>query len=231
MLRFIPHYARIGPKRDQGVLKKAEDTIAVVMTSEPDVPSVTELLIANGKGDPQAFDRLLPLIYDELKRLAGSHLRREGRSHTLQSTALVHEAYLRLVNQREAKWQNRAHFFAIASQLIRRILVDYARKENAKKRGAGAAKISLDVASDLASSPSGLDVALLNDCLERLEKMDPQQGRVVELRFFGGLSVEETAEAMRISTATVKRDWALAKAWLMRELRTTPGAEKKDSHI
>ena len=201
---------------------------AVAMSSDANPPSVTELLIANGQGDRQAFDRLLPLIYNELKRLAGSHLRREGRSHTLQSTALVHETYLRLVNQREAKWQNRAHFFAIASQLIRRILVDYARKETAKKRGAGAEKISLEVASDLSATPSGLDVALLNDCLERLEKMDPQQGRVVELRFFGGLSVEETAEAMRISTATVKREWALAKAWLMRELRAST-AEKKDT--
>lgn len=181
--------------------------------------SVTELLIANGRGDKQAFDRLLPLIYDELRRLASSHLRREGMGHTLQSTALVHEAYIRLVDQREAKWQNRAHFFAIASQLIRRILVDYARKSNAKKRGAGVAPLSLEVAPEIARGPAGVDIALLDDCLSRLERMDPQQGRVVELRYFGGLSVEEAAEALHVSPATVKREWAMAKAWLMRELR------------
>lgn len=191
------------------------------MASEPE--SVTALLLANGRGDRQALDRLLPLIYDELKRLASIHLRREGSGHTLQSTALVHEAYLRLVDQREAKWQNRAHFFAIASQLIRRILVDYARKANAKRRGAGVAQVSLEVAPEIAATPAALDVALLDDCLARLERLDPQQGRVVELRYFGGLSVEEAAEALRISPATVKREWAMAKAWLMRELRSERG--------
>jgi RNA polymerase sigma factor (TIGR02999 family) len=190
------------------------------MESSSESRNLTALLIESGRGDQKALDALMPLIYDELRRLASSHLRREGPGHTLQSTALVNEAYLRLVNQREAKWQNRAHFFAIASQLIRRILVDYARKSHAQKRGAGVAAVSLDVAPDLAATPSGVDVALLNDLLQHLEKLDPQQGKIVELRFFGGLSVEETAEALRISPATVKRDWAMAKAWLMRELQS-----------
>jgi RNA polymerase sigma factor (TIGR02999 family) len=190
------------------------------MESSSGSRNLTALLIESGRGDQKALDALMPLIYDELRRLASSHLRREGPGHTLQSTALVNEAYLRLVNQREAKWQNRAHFFAIASQLIRRILVDYARKSHAQKRGAGVAAVSLDVAPALAATPSGVDVALLNDLLQHLEKLDPQQGKIVELRFFGGLSIEETAEALRISPATVKRDWAMAKAWLMRELQS-----------
>ena len=182
--------------------------------------SVTELLVASGRGDQRALDRLLPLVYDELRRLASSHLRREGSNHTLQGTALVHEAYLRLIHQREAKWQNRAHFFAVASHLIRRILIDYARKTNAKKRGAGAANVSLEGAPEIGTSNSQVDLVLLNDCLERLEKIDPQQGRVVELRYFGGLSVEETAEVLNISTTSVKREWVMAKAWLARQLRS-----------
>lgn len=159
----------------------------------------------------------MPLIYDELRRLASSHLRREGAGHTLQSTALVHEAYLRLVNQREAKWQNRAHFFALASRMIRRILVDHVRKQQTGKRGGGAVRLSLEETPELGAR-TDINLSHLDEALRRLEQMDPQQGRVVELRYFGGLTIEETAEAIGVSTATVKRDWLVAKAWLMREL-------------
>jgi RNA polymerase sigma factor (TIGR02999 family) len=192
------------------------------MSSEPS--ELTELLKASSAGDQRAFEQLLPLVYNELRRLASSHLSREKPGHTLQSTALVHEAYLKLINQREAKWQNRSHFFAIASQLIRRILVDYARKTNAGKRGAGLAPVSLEVAPDIAATGPEVDLTVLNDCLQRLENLDPQQGRVVELRYFGGLSIEETAEALHISSATVKREWTMAKAWLARELRSAAQA-------
>jgi len=182
--------------------------------------NVTTLLIESGKGDQKALDALMPMIYDELRRLASSHLRNEGPGHTLQSTALVHEAYIRLVNQKEVKWQNRAHFFAIASKMIRRILVDHARKVQSGKRGGGAAKVSLDETPEAGAS-TDVNLSGLDEVLNRLEEVDPQQARVVELRYFGGLTIEETAEALRISAATVKRDWTMAKAWLMRELRNT----------
>lgn len=181
-------------------------------------PDLTGLLIDSGNGNGNALNELMPHIYDELRRLASSHLRREGAGHTLQSTALVHEAYLRLINQREVKWQNRAHFFAIASRMIRRILVDHVRKQRTDKRGAGAARVSLEDSSELAAK-TDVNLGEVDEALQRLEAMDPQQGRIVELRYFGGLTVEETAEALGISPATVKRDWAVAKAWLTRELR------------
>lgn len=178
--------------------------------------NVIQLLVDWRNGDQGAFDKLTPMVYDELHRLANRYIRRERRDHTLQSTALVNEAYLRLVDQRSVSWQNRAHFFGVAAQLIRRILVDHARSHNAAKRGAGIVKISLDEAI---GPPTGdLNLIALNDALSGLAKMDPQQGRIVELRFFTGLSIEETAELLGISPATVKRDWTTAKAWLYREM-------------
>ncbi len=178
---------------------------------------VTQLLASWSKGDRGALERLTPLVYGELKRLAGRYLRRERPGHTLQATALVHEAFLRLVDQRNVEWQNRAHFFGVAAQLIRRILVDHARGRMAAKRGANAVKLSLE---DVVETPRQrpLDLVALDDALDALAKMDPQQSRIVELRFFAGLSIEETAEVLCISPATVKRDWTAAKAWLYRDL-------------
>jgi RNA polymerase sigma factor (TIGR02999 family) len=179
---------------------------------------ITQLLEQWGGGDQQALEKLTPLVYAELHRLASRHLRRERPDHTLQSTALVNEAYLKLVGQHSIRWQNRAHFFGIAAQLIRRILVDHARTRLAEKRGASAPKLSLE---DVLESPAArdLDLVALDDALEDLAKIDPRQSRVVELRFFAGLSVEETAEVMQMSPATVKREWTSAKAWLFRQIR------------
>lgn len=179
---------------------------------------ITRLLADWGNGDRQALEKLTPLVYDELRRLAARYLRQERAGHTLQSTALVHEAYMKLVGQNNVRWQNRAHFFGIAAQMIRRILVDYARARKADKRGAGAEKLSLDEAIAL---PGGqdLDLVALDDALEGLAKIDPRQSRLVELRFFAGLTIEETAEVMQMSLATAKRDWVSAKAWLSREVR------------
>lgn len=181
---------------------------------------VTQLLLSWRAGDPGATDRLLPAIYDELHRQAERAMRRENEAHTLQATALVNEAYLRLVDQRQVEWKNRAHFFGIAAQVMRRILVDHARSRLADKRGAGAKRITLDDANVGAAEEQAGDVDLLDlhDALERLAAMDPTQGRVVELRYFSGLNIEETAEALGISPATVKREWAVARAWLRREL-------------
>jgi RNA polymerase sigma factor (TIGR02999 family) len=179
------------------------------------VSTATALLIRWKSGDSGALDQLLPLVYDELRRLARYYLQRERAEHTLQSTALVHEAYLRLVDQ-NVDWQSRAHFFGIAAQMMRRILVDHARSRNAAKRGDGL-KVTLDEKMALAEAQS-LDVLALDSALAELSKLDAQQGKVVELRFFAGLSIEETAEAMSISVATVKREWAMAKAWLSRTL-------------
>lgn len=178
---------------------------------------VTRLLTDWRGGDQQALEQLAPLVYDELRRLAGRYLRRERVNHTLQSTALVHEAYLRLIDQSRVQWQNRAHFFGVAAQMIRRILVDHARGHQAAKRGAGVARLSLDEALD-ASAPRDLDLVALDDALATLAQLDPQQSRIIELRYFGGLSIEETAEVIGVSPATVKREWASARAWLFREL-------------
>jgi RNA polymerase sigma factor (TIGR02999 family) len=179
---------------------------------------ITRLLADWSNGDQQALEKLTPLVYDELRRLAARYLRQERVGHTLQSTALVHEAYMKLVGQNSVRWQNRAHFFGIAAQMIRRILVDYARARKADKRGSGAEKLSLDEAIAL---PGGqdLDLVALDDALEGLAKIDPRQSRLVELRFFAGLTIEETAEVMQMSLATAKRDWVSAKAWLSREVR------------
>jgi RNA polymerase sigma factor (TIGR02999 family) len=179
---------------------------------------VTKLLARWGQGDPNALAALTPLVYNELRRLAKSYLRRERPDHTLEGTALVHEAYLRLVDQRSGiEWRNRNHFYALAAELIRRILVDHARARVAAKRGGDAFKLSLSDAMEPADEKD-VDLVALDDALALLARNDPQQGRIVELRYFAGLTIEETADALEISPATVKRDWAVAKAFLKREM-------------
>ena len=179
---------------------------------------ITQLLIDWSKGDQAALERLMPLVYSELRRLASNYLRRERIGHTLQPTALVNEAYLKLVDQRNARWQNRAQFFGIAAQLMRRILVDHARQNHAAKRG-GSEKQRLSITSaEGFVKKSEVDLLALNEALDQLSKIDPQQGRIVELKFFGGLSIEETAEVLGIGHATVERDWKMARAWLRRQL-------------
>jgi RNA polymerase sigma-70 factor, ECF subfamily len=191
--------------------------------AEPPPPrpeGVTELLVAWGGGDQTALDALMPAVYAELRRQAERAMRRESAGHTLQATALVHEAYLRLVDQERVEWRNRAQFFGVAAQCMRRILVDHARGRDAAKRGGGAQPLTLGHA-DAASAPGaaeGVDVLALHEALERLAAMDPDQGRLVELRYFGGLSIKEVAAALGVSPATVKREWAVARAWLRREL-------------
>jgi RNA polymerase sigma factor (TIGR02999 family) len=179
---------------------------------------VTVLLLDWSQGDKSALDRLTPLVYDELKRLAKRYLRRERTDHTLQSTALANEAFLRLVDQSQVQWQNRAHFFGVAAQMIRRILVDYARARRTDKRGGGVTQLSLDQAIGIPEK-RGVELIALDEALDELTRLDSKQGRIVELRFFVGLSVEETAEVMAVSATTVKREWTSAKAWLFRELR------------
>jgi RNA polymerase sigma factor (TIGR02999 family) len=179
---------------------------------------VTELLIDWGKGDQAALEKLMPLVYNELRRLASNYLRRERASHTLQPTALVNEAYLKLIDQRNAQWQNRAHFFGISAQLMRRILVDHARQHQAVKRGgSNQQRLSITSAEEIAQQPA-VDLLALNEALDELTSMDPQQAKIVELKFFGGLSIDETAEVLGISHATVERDWKMARAWLRRQL-------------
>ena len=178
---------------------------------------LTQLLIAWGNGDKAALDSLMPIVYDELRRLARHHLRRERAGHTLQTTALVNQAYLRLVDQRKVQWQNRAHFFALSAQLMRRILLDHARRRHKAKRGGDAVRVSLDE-SAIVTGERDAQLIALDDALRRLEEVDERKSKVVELRFFGGLNIDETAEAMRISPATVRREWSMAKAWLYREI-------------
>jgi len=180
--------------------------------------SVTQLLAAWSGGDASALDALMPLVYDELRRVAGRQLASERGSHTLQPTALVNEAFLKLVDQTRASWKDRTHFYSVAAQIMRRILIDHARRRLAGKRGGGAETVSLDGVADW-PEPRDLDVLLLDEALTELATFDPRQSRVVELRFFAGLSVEETAEALQLSTATVKREWRMARAWLVRQLR------------
>jgi RNA polymerase sigma factor (TIGR02999 family) len=180
--------------------------------------SVSELLAAWAARDPSALDRLVPIVYDELRRLAHHYMRGERPAHTLQTTALVNEVYLRLAGIKGLQWRDRAHFFAMAGTLMRRVLVDYARRQGRGKRGGGIAVTSLD-GHAITPAPS-VDIIALDEALQRLAAVDPQQCRVVELRFFGGLSIEETAAALEISPATVKRDWTTARAWLHHELTT-----------
>jgi RNA polymerase sigma-70 factor, ECF subfamily len=174
---------------------------------------VTRLLIRLMDGERAVLDDLLPLVYAELRRLAAGYLRHERPGHTLQPTALVHEAYLRLVDQTQVQWQNRAHFFGVAAQMMRRILVDHARSQQAEKRGGDIQKLALDENIDV-SGERAAELIALDEALARLAELDPQKSRIVELRFFGGLSVEETAEVLGVSAPTVKRQWRMAKAWL-----------------
>jgi RNA polymerase sigma factor (TIGR02999 family) len=178
---------------------------------------VTTLLVALAHGEPSAMDRLLPTIYEELKRLAAAQLRRERGEHTLGATALVHEAYLRLVDQRTVNWQGRAHFFGIAAQSMRRILVDHARRRSANKRSRDQ-QVTLDNAVAVAADSDSDEILAVHDALERLALLDPRQAQLVELRYFAGFTIEEAAELLGISTATASRDWAVARAWLHREL-------------
>jgi RNA polymerase sigma factor (TIGR02999 family) len=183
---------------------------------------VTKLLAQWGQGDRQALDALTPLVYNELRKLAKAYLRRERADHTLEGTALVHEAYLRLIDQRDIAWRNRNHFFALAAELIRRILVDHARARIAAKRGGNNIKLSLDEAMT-PTDEKDLDLLALNDALDALARADGQQSRIVELRYFAGLTIEETADVLQISTATVKRDWVMAKTFLKREMLRNVG--------
>ena len=179
-------------------------------------PDLTQLLLAWSDGDREALEELTPLVYRELKKLAGSYLRHERAGHTLQPTALAHEAYLKLIDQQNVRWQNRAHFFGIAAQAMRRILVDHARARLAEKRGSGQA-VLLDEAIDVSDQRADQLVAL-DEALKTLAALDPQQSRVVELKYFGGMTLEETAEVLGVSRATVIREWRMAKAWLYDEL-------------
>ena len=185
--------------------------------TRPSTHEVTELLIEWSHGDKAALDRLMPLIHEELRRLAHHYMSRERPGHTLQTSALVNEAYLRLVNRKKVHWQNRVHFFAIAAQLMRSILVDHARSHAYTKRGGGARKIALDEAM-IVSQERAAEVVALDEALKELANFDEQQSRIVELRFFAGLTIEETAEVLALSPATIKREWSTARAWLYREL-------------
>jgi RNA polymerase sigma-70 factor (ECF subfamily) len=187
------------------------------MASSSETPKITQLLIEWNNGRNGALQDLLPLVYGELRRLAAQRLRRERPDHTLQPTALVHEAYIRLVDQRRVRWENRAHFYGVAAHVMRRILVDRARARKADKRGGGWERVTL-VGDKTPNGGRDVDVLSLDDALQRLAALDPQQERIVELRYFGGLTLEETAEVIGISTATVKREWAIARAWLRAEL-------------
>ena len=178
--------------------------------------NVTELLVAWSAGNEESLERLTPLVYDELRRLASRHLARE-RGDSLQPTSLVHEAYLRLIDQRSVNWQNRAHFFAIAARLMRRVLIDHARRRHAERRGAGAVHVALDEAGQVSLARSG-ELLALDDALVELAALDERKSQVVELRFFGGLSVQETAAALGVSEVTVMRDWSTARAWLHRSI-------------
>jgi RNA polymerase sigma-70 factor (ECF subfamily) len=185
---------------------------------EPDAEAVTRLLVEWQNGNRDALDSLMPVVYRELRAIAARYLSRESPGHTLQSTALVHEAYFRLIGQREMRWQNRAQFFGIAAQMMRRILVDHARHKSRDKRGGPATKLSLDDAVVAVEPDIDIDLLALDDALTSLAEIDPRGARIIELRFFSGLTVEETAEVLGISAPTVKRDWSAARVWLYREM-------------
>ena len=185
---------------------------------------VTELLLAWSEGDRSALEKLMPLVYNELHRLAHRYMGRERAGHTLQTTALVNEAFLRLIDLSNVRWQNRAHFFAVSAQMMRRILVDIARSRQYLKRGGGARQVTLDEAQ-VGAVDKSMNLVALDDALKALAAIDPRKSKVVEMRFFGGLSVEETAEVLQVSADTVTRDWKMAKVWLLRELS---GQKKND---
>jgi RNA polymerase sigma factor (TIGR02999 family) len=186
--------------------------------TKPAPPAVTQLLRAWSEGDESALDRLLPLVEGELRRLARGYMARERGAHTLQPTALVNEAYLRLIDARQVQWQDRAHFIGLAARLMRRVLVDHARSRGYQKRGAGAARVTLTEGLAAAPEQPAVDLVALDRALERLAHDDPRKAKVIELRFFGGLTVEETAEVLHLSEDTIKRDWRIGKLWLLRSL-------------
>jgi RNA polymerase sigma factor (TIGR02999 family) len=179
---------------------------------------VTGLLHEWKQGDKHALDKLMPLVYDEMRRIAHRYMQKEHDGHTLQTTALINEAYVRLVGQQKIEWQNRSHFFAVTAQVMRHLLIDHARRQNFAKRGGGAERVALDDAT-MMSSERAVELIALDEALGELAQMDPRKSRVVELRYFGGLSLEETAEVLDISLMTVRRDWRAAKAWLFRRIR------------
>ncbi|MFN6964832.1 MAG: sigma-70 family RNA polymerase sigma factor [Pyrinomonadaceae bacterium] len=182
--------------------------------AQQETHEITQMLLELTDGNAEVVDRILPHIYDELRRLAGSYLRRERSDHTLQPTALVHEAYMKLIDQKKVRWQNRAHFFGIAAQVMRRILMDHARKHKADKRGGSSDKLPIDEGILVVSRERSSELVALDDALNALAAIDPQKAKIVELRYFGGLSIEETAEVMGVSVPTINRQWRMAKAWL-----------------
>lgn len=188
------------------------------MSSTSDPGQVTQLLERWGRGDQSALDELTPLVYNELRNVADAYLRRERPDHTLQATALVNEAYLRLIGQKHGRWQGRKHFFGIAARLMRQVLVEHARKHKAEKRGGGRVAVTLEQFAEVSSTPD-VDILAVHEALERLAVFDAQQAEVVELRFFGGLSIDETAEILGVGHATVEREWTMARAWLRNELK------------
>ena len=186
--------------------------------TQPSSQEIAHLLLAWGKGDEAALDKLMPMVYEELRRLAKRYMSRQRPGHTLQTTALVNEAYLRLIDSSRVRWQNRAHFFAVSARLMRRILVDFARSRNNLKRGGRVQRVTLDNELQVASE-RGTDLIALDDALKELASFNQRQSQIVELRYFGGLSEEETAEVLKVSPRTVGRDWSQARAWLYRQLR------------
>ena len=182
-------------------------------------PEITQLLVAWGKGDETALDQLIPVVYGELRRIAGNFMRRQNQGHTLQASALVNEAFLRLVDCNKVNWQSRTHFFAVSAQLMRRVLVDAARRRNSQKRGGDRFRVTLDDHIDI-SNESETDLVALDEALTRLADLNPRHSRIVELRYFGGLTEEQVAETLSVSARTVRRDWSVARAWLYRELQS-----------
>lgn len=202
-----------------GVVKSVFFWALSNMSSSSDHPGrVTELLERWGGGDQSALDELTPLVYNELRNVADAYLRRERPDHTLQATALVNEAYLRLIGRKHVRWEGRKHFYGIAARLMRQVLVEHARKHKAKKRGGGHVNVTLENFEDVASTLD-VDILAVHEALERLASFDPQQARIVELRFFGGLSIDEAAEILGVGHATVEREWAMVRAWLRNELK------------
>src|SRR5215472_18180463 len=191
----------------------------------PSAQEITRLLVAWGDGDRSALEELAPLVYSELHRLAHHYMSRERPGHTLQTTALVNEAYVRLIDWKNVRWQNRAHFFGVSAQLMRRILVDFARSRAYAKRGGAARQITLDEAAGVPAQ-SGADLVALDQALNDLARLDERQSRVVEMRFFGGLKLEEIAEVLKVSVGTVRRDWSMARAWLHKELSRATGSSE-----
>ena len=185
-------------------------------------PPITQLLIAWSDGRREALEELMPRVYADLRRVAAAYMRQEAAGHALQPTALVHEAYVRLIDQKQVKWRNRAHFFGVAAGMMRRILVDHARRRRSEKRGGAWERVTLAEHDIAAEGPRDIDVMSLHESLERLATFDPQQERIVELRYFGGLTIEETAEVVGVSAATVVREWTIAKAWLRADLLRRP---------